>query len=586
MIYFLKKSTPSKKGTYLQIYINYYDPDTKSKKTKSYKKIGYVCDLIEQGIKNPIEFYKNKVLEMNEELKQSQEPQISNSSSRMYAGHFLPKAMFDLLGMDDTLNILSTNFKCRYDFSNMFKTLCYSQIISPGSKLKAFEKVIPDIYDSPSFSYDQILDAINFIGSDYHKYIELLNHHISKNWDRNFSKVYFDCTNYYFEIDLEKEWLKKGPSKENRKEPLLGQALLLDADQIPLDTEFYPGNESEKPFLRKRIEDMKIRNNVSGRVIQVADKGLNCARNIYSAVIEANDGYIFSKSIKGKSLSNEDKDWILKEDELNKWIDVRDNVGNLIYRYKTNKYISAKGNIYDYSKVKYKCKINKDDSKEQEFEVKEKRIVIYNPVLAKKQRNEINKQVEKLKDLITYKQAIHEDLGDCAKYINVEAKDKDGRNIKIATSLNEEKISQDLQYAGYNMLITSEIDASPEDIYKVYHNLWRIEESFRVMKTYLEARPVFLSNKFSIYGHFLICYVSLTIMRLLELKTFNDEISINQLFEFVRQYTVTKARDGSFINNSTLSDTYEKIKEKLGLAKLGNLYLTKKDIDNLMNIEL
>ncbi len=134
---------------------------------------------------------------------------------------------------------------------------------------------------------------------------------ISNEYKRNLEKVYFDCTNYYFEIDEENDFLRKGPSKENRKEPLLSQALMLDADQIPIDTEFFPGNQSEKPFLRNRVEDMKARNNVTGRVIQVADKGLNCARNIYSAVIEANDGYIFSKSIKGTSLTTEQKEWII-----------------------------------------------------------------------------------------------------------------------------------------------------------------------------------------------------------------------------------------------------------------------------------
>lgn len=586
MIYFLKKTTPSKKGLYLQIYINYYDPNTKSKKTKSYKSLGYVCDLIDKGIENPVDYFTEEVKKMNKELNDNKELQITDSSSAKYAGHFLIKAMFDYLDVDKTLNIMSSNFKCRYKFSDMFRNLCYSQIISPGSKLKAFEKVIPNLYNSTNFSYDQILDAINFIGSDYHKYIELINHQINSLWERKTDKVYFDCTNYYFEIDLESDFLKKGPSKENRRLPLMGQALLLDAEQIPLDTEFYPGNESEKPLLRNRIEDMKVRNNVTGRVIQVADKGLNCARNIYSAVVESNDGYIFSKSIRGKSISKDDKNWILMNDnDLNKWIEIRNSDGQLIYKYKTAKHISKNGKVLEYAKYNYKCKINPEDKEETKFTVKEKRIITYNPSLAKKQRAEILKQVDKLKQLVSYKAIVKEDIGDGVKYINFEAKDKDGIKIKIATSLNEEKITEDLEFAGYNMLVTSEINAKPEDIYNIYHNLWRIEESFRVMKSYLEARPVFLSNENSIKGHFLICYVSLTILRLLELKIFNDELPINQIIEFIRQYKITKNYDESYINNSTYSKTFEKIKEKLGLAKLGNLYLSKKDVDLLFKTE-
>lgn len=586
MIYFLKKSTPSKKGIYLQIYINFYDPNTKKKNTKSYQKIGYVCDLIAQGIADPISYYSDIVKTMNKELADKKELQISDQSTQKYAGHFLIKAMFDTLNMDRVLNIMTSNFKCQYEFSDMFRTLCYSQILSPGSKLKAFERVIPNIYNSPKFSYDQILDAINFIGGDYHKYIECINHHINDIWPRVTDKVYFDCTNYYFEIDLENYFLKKGPSKENHKGPIIGQALLLDSEQIPLDTTFYPGNESEKPYLRERVEDMKIRNNVTGRVIQVADKGLNCARNIYSAVIESNDGYIFSKSIKGRSLSEEAKKWILMDDnDLNNWISVRNNEGTLLYKYKTAKSYLKNGNVVEYGKFPYKCKLNPDDEVETKFEVKEKRIITYNPSLARKQRAEILKEVEKLKSTLTYKKIVKEELGDSVKYVNFEAKDIDGKKVKIATSLNQEKIDSDLQFAGYNMLITSEINADPEDIYKTYHNLWRIEESFRIMKTYLESRPAFVSDINTIKGHFLICYISLTLIRLLELKIFNDEIPAPQLFEFIRQYKITENYDMSYINNSIYSKTYELIKQKLGLSKLGNLYLSKKDLDLLFETE-
>jgi len=435
------------------------------------------------------------------------------------------------------------------------------------------------------------LDAVNFIGGDYHKYIEVLNHHINNIWERKLDKVYFDCINYYFEIDLETDFLRKGPSKENFKGPIMWQALLLDSEEIPLDTEFYPGNESEKPYLRKRIEDMKSRNDVKGRVIQVADKGLNCARNIYSAVIEANDGYIFSKSIKGRSLSEDEQKWILLEDnDLNKWLDVRDKNGDLIYKYKTCKhYIKSgnnKGKIVDYAKYNYKCKLNKDDTEETPFSVDEKRIVTYNPTLARKQRAEINKEVEKLKKVLSYKEVLKEDIGDSIKYVDFIAKDINGKKVKIAKSINQEKIDADLKFAGFNMIVTSEINADAKEIHRIYHNLWRIEESFRLLKTYLESRPVFVSDEDTIKGHFLICYTSLTLVRLLELKIFKDEIPASQLFEFIRQYKVTENHDLSYINTSTYSKTYERIKEKLGLSKLGNAYLSKKDLDLLFKTEL
>lgn len=586
MSYFLKKTVPTKKGVYLQIYESKYISGV-GKRNKSYKKIGYVCELIAAGIADPISFYQKEVDELNNKFKEEKEKQISNVLPISNVGYFLVKAMFDKLELDPLINLLSLNYKSHYDFSEMLRALVYSQILMPGSKLKAFEKVIPNIFGMQSFSYDQILDAVNFIGSDYHKFIEILNGQIALNWKRNFEKVYFDCTNYYFEIDIENDFLRKGPSKENRKCPLLSQALMLDADQIPLDTEFFPGNESEKPFLRNRVEEMKARNNVTGRIIQVADKGLNCARNIYSAVIEAQDGYIFSKSIKGTNLNKAQKEWILAtDDDLNKWITVRDSKGQIMFKYKTVKTIGRSKKVYDFGIYEYKCKLNPDDTQETMFTVKEKRMVTYNPELASKQRKEIIKDVEKARNTISYKQAIHDDLGSSSKYVNFEARDFEGKKIKIATSINQEKVDEDLKYCGYNMLITSEINADPVEIYNVYHNLWRIEESFRIMKTYLEARPVYLSSKNSVYGHFTICYFGLTLMRLLELKTFEDDIPISQLFEFIRQYNVVMYDSNAYINCSFASETYKKVKEKLGILKLGNAKLNNKDIELILKTEL
>ncbi len=574
MRYFLKKSTPSKKGLYLQIYRTNYVPG-KGNQNKSFKALGYVSDLKEKGIDDPIRYALEMIDELNKHHKLLLEKQIGQSSTLKNVGFFLPKAMFDLLNMDRHLNIVASSYKSHYVFSEFFRTLTYAQIVGPGSKQYLFDRIIPSLYSVKQYSYDQILDGLNFIGSDFHKYIEILNYHIAKNYKRNLNIGLFDCTNYYFEIDDEDEYRRKGPSKENRHDPILGQSLLLDGDMIPLDMELYPGNQSEKPYLRKRIEDMKNRNEVNGRIIQIADKGLNCARNIYSAVKEANDGYIFSKSVHGKNLSDIEKKWVLLvDDDTNKWTEIRDEFGSLKYRYKEC--------IDDFD---YKCKINPDDTKEIKFTVKEKRIVTFNPSLARKQKSEIRKMVDRLINKIHYKEAVREELGDAVKYVNLKATTQDGEKVKIATSLNQEKIDEDLSFAGYNLLVTSEVNADAKDIYNAYHNLWRIEHSFRVMKTQLEARPAYVSTKETIFGHFLIVYVALVIMRLIELKIFNDEIPIEQLFDFIRDYKVTENYDGSFINNASNTTTYLKVKEKLGLSKLGNVYLSKRDVDLILNTE-
>lgn len=575
MRYFLKKTTPSKKGMYLQIYRTNYVPG-KGNQNKSYKALGYVDELKAKGIGDPIEYAKGLINELNGQHKLLKEKQIGDASTSKNAGYFLAKAMFDALDMDRDLNIVASSYKSQYEFAKFLRSLTYAQIVDPGSKLKMYRDIIPNLYGAERYTYDQILDGVNFMGGDFHKYIEVINHHISKKYERNLGIGYFDCTNYYFEIDEEDEYRRKGPSKENRHGPIIGQSLLLDADMIPLDMELYPGNESERPYLRGRIEDMKARNGVSGRVIQVADKGLNCARNIYAAVMEANDGYIFSKSVHGKSLSDAERKWVLLDDDgANRWTVVKDESGRVKYRYKEC-----------VDEFEYKCKIDPADKREAKFRVREKRIVTYSPKLASEQRREIVRMVERLQSKITYKEAVREELGDSVKYVNLEAKTIEGERVKIATSLDQKKVDEDLAFAGYNLLVTSETSAPAVEIYKAYHNLWRIEQSFRVMKTCLEARPVFVSDTNTIFGHFLVVYYALVIMRLLELKIFEDKIAIEQLFDFVRDYKVTENYDGSFINNATDTSTYRKIKDKLCLSKLGNVYLSRRDLDLLFETEL
>ena len=572
MRYFVKKSKPSKKGLYLQIYKTNYVPG-KGNQNKSYKAIGYVSDLIASGIPDPVAYAQNLVDELNSNLPNRKEMKIGDISSSKNLGYFLIKSMIDYLDFDYILKLMSSNMKFHFNLSDFVRSMIYAQIVNPGSKHKAFEKVMPNIYGTESFSYDQILDTINYIGNDYQKFVELLNICIQKKWKRNTSNAYFDCTNYYFEIDLPKEDRQFGPSKEERHLPIIGQALLLDEDQIPIGMSLYPGNESEKPKIRESIENLKQRFDIDSRIVQVADKGLNCARNIYAASKEANDGYIFSKSVHGKNLSKQEKQWVLLENENNIWNEVKDSNGKLVYKYK--ECIDT-----------FKYKFTNEEGKCVEFDVKEKRVVSYNPSLARKQKAQIQKQIDKAISISSLKQASKEEYGDSIKYVNFTSIDKEGEVVKSIPSLNQEKIDEDLSFAGYNLLVTSEINKSAQDIYNTYHGLWRIEESFRVMKTYLEARPVYLQNKESIYGHFTICYMALTILRLIELKVFNDELPIGQIIEFIRNYNITETLEGSFINNATKSNTLSIIQKRYGLSKLDNIQLRKKDVENILTSEL
>ena len=573
MRYFLKKSTPSKKGLYLQIYQSLYIPG-KGARNRSYKAIGYYGDLVEKGIPDPIKYAQGIIDELNKDIPNRQEQKVGDVSFKRNLGHFLLKSIWDYLGLGDDIDIVAGSRDSHFKMSDFILAMIDAQVVNPGSKHNAFEKVMPSLYGSEAFGYYQILDAVNYIGDDYQKFIEVMNHHIERRFPRKTEKAFFDCTNYYFEIDLPKGDRQMGPSKEERHLPIIGQALLLDEEQIPIGMSLYPGNQSEKPEIRRSIDSLKSRFNIGSKIVQVADKGLNCARNIYAASKEAKDGYIFSKSVHGKNLSAQEKKWVLLSDDgPNRWTEVKDGNGKLRFKYKEC--------VDD-----FEYRFTDDDGKTVSFKVREKRVVSYNPGLAKKQMAQIQKQVDRASEISTIKQSSKSDYGDSAKYVNFVPADKDGEIVEVHASLNQAKIDEDMAFAGYNLLVSSEVNKSALDIYDAYHGLWRIEESFRVMKTYLEARPVYLQKAESIYGHFTICYLALTLLRLLELKVFGDALPIGQLIGFIRKYSITETPDGSFINNACKSDVLDAIKERYALSKLDNAYLRKKDVDNILNAEL
>ena len=568
MAYFLRKFKKNN-DYYLQICETTYNKETKKSSNKNYKILGYLNDLKKQ-YDNPIEYFKKIVKELNKKLKEESEEKVSSTKYvTQNIGYFLIKAMLNTLNVKQELDLMGLGYKYEKSISSFIEAMMFCQIVKPSSKLKNAQEILPSLFNVEQFSDDQIYRMINFVGSNYKKYIELFNSHIEEVFPRNYKHMFFDCTNFYFEIDLPSNDKQKGPSKENRKEPIIGQALLLDGNQIPLNMEMYPGNESEKKYIRKLIDEMKTKSNVQGRTIQVADKGLNCARNIYAATKESNDGYVFSKSVHGKQLSLREKKWLLLDDnDENKRTNIYDSNGQLKYRYKSCV------DVFDYE-------FTNDDGNKVSFSQKEKRVVSYNPELARKQIFEINRQIEKIRKLNTVKGAKREEYGDSIKYVNFESNLK-GAVLKPV--LNEDKIQEDKLFAGYNLIVSSETKLDARQIYEIYHGLWRIEESFRITKSYLEARPVYLQTKESIYGHFLICYLALTTIRLLEFNIFKNEINSSELIKFIRSFNITRFGN-KYISNVKNTDVLQKIKEVTQITTLDNLYFNESKIENLLNYE-
>jgi hypothetical protein len=296
MAYFLKKSN-TKKGVYLQIYESYRNKEKRETSHRAVRPIGYVGELTSEEIPDPIAHYRAEVRRMNEKRKREAEAARAKTiegDPTKNLGYFLVKSVFATLKVGPHLNLLAKIAGKGYDLSEAVTSLVSARIVSPCSKIKTMEEVIPSFLEPARFSSDQLYDSIlPFIGDEYERILEIVNHAFAEKYGRKTESVFFDGTNYYFEIDREKGDRKKGPSKENRNDPIISMGLLLDAEQIPLAMRMFPGNESEKPVLREIIRDMKEKNGIGGRTVQVADKGLNCARNICEALRNGDKVNIF-----------------------------------------------------------------------------------------------------------------------------------------------------------------------------------------------------------------------------------------------------------------------------------------------------
>jgi transposase len=558
MAYFLKK-TKLKGRTYLAIYESFYSHDKKGTAHKCYKSLGSIETLSESGMTDPISYFQKEVDELNKEKDDAGIRKISDKSPSLYLGYFPLKSILDKLQIKKYVDYFKLTNDFRYDLYELLSSLIYARSVNPCSKHRTFHEVLPNLYDSYDYSYNQLLDGLSFIGSNYEKFIEIFTTRLTSVYGIDTSKTYFDCTNFYFEIDREDDFRRKGPSKENQKSPIVGLGLLLDSHQIPIGMKMYPGNESEQPVLRDVIDSLKKQNNIIGKTIHVADKGLNCAKNI--AFSRANgDGYLFSKSVKG--LPDKEKVWVLLE---NGFTDVKDKKGHILYKYKSC-----------IDKFPYKVEHN---GIEATINLTEKRLLTYNPTLAAKKRYEINRMVEKAKSL-TLSQAKRSDFGETGKYVTF----ADDKGKKAVVGINQAAIDKDLQLAGYNLLVTSEIEMTDQDIYSIYHNLWRIEESFKIMKSDLDARPVFLQTADSIKGHFLICYLSVLLERIFQFEVLKNEYSTSDIFSFVKKFKVTKA-ENKYINTTTYSDFINDFSKMSGLP-LTNYFLTETQIKSIFNHKL
>lgn len=536
MAYFLRKTRRKNGDIYYQIYDSYYSAEERKNKNRSVEKLGLLSSLRREGESDSEceQRLRGMVSERERDRSGKQAKQIDDNDELVNYGYFLLEGMVRHLDIRKQIDLLTLGSRIRFSLSDVLFSLADARVIDPCSKWKTFAEVFPLMYEDPTkkISLSQMYSGVCFLGTVVQDVVDILNAAIDKRFGRSLDRVYFDCTNYYFEIDCESGIKRRGPSKENRTSPIVSMALLLDSDLIPYQMEIFPGNESEKPRLPRALDRIREEKGKESKIIQVADKGLNCAENIRKC--GKNDGYIFSKA--PKMMADKDLEWMFDEKG---WTDVMDKNGEVSYRYK------SVTDVYDYE-------FNDENGKTVKFTKAEKRVATFNPSLRKKQAIELTRQYDKAMKKTASAQIKEAVGGKNAKMISVDAVSKktgeELEDAQIVLSGNKEKLEHDLKLAGYNILITSEVAMKESEIYDVYHKLWNIERTFRMMKTQLAARPAFASTDDGIRGHFLTCYTSIVLLRLLEKKVFSGQFTVEEIIEYIKKARAFRLSDNDYCN--------------------------------------
>lgn len=536
MAYFLRKTRRKNGDIYYQIYDSYYSAEERKNKNRSVEKLGLLSSLRREGESDSEceQRLRGMVSERERDRSGKQAKQIDDNDELVNYGYFLLEGMVRHLDIRKQIDLLTLGSRIRFSLSDVLFSLADARVIDPCSKWKTFAEVFPLMYEDPTkkISLSQMYSGVCFLGTVVQDVVDILNAAIGKRFGRSLDRVYFDCTNYYFEIDCESGIKRRGPSKENRTSPIVSMALLLDSDLIPYQMEIFPGNESEKPRLPRALDRIREEKGKESKIIQVADKGLNCAENIRKC--GKNDGYIFSKA--PKMMADKDLEWMFDEKG---WTDVMDKNGEVSYRYK------SVTDVYDYE-------FKDENGKTVKFTKAEKRVATFNPSLRKKQAIELTRQYDKAMKKTASAQIKEAVGGKNAKMISVDAVSKktgeELEDAQIVLSGNKEKLEHDLKLAGYNILITSEVAMKESEIYDVYHKLWNIERTFRMMKTQLAARPAFASTDDGIRGHFLTCYTSIVLLRLLEKKVFSGQFTVEEIIEYIKKARAFRLSDNDYCN--------------------------------------
>ena len=586
---YLKACPGYKNKIYLSFVQGYRDESGKTKQ-KTIEKIGYLEDL-KKIYDDPIAHFKEIAKQRNAEevnelvIKNINTKIIDESNPRKNLGYIIPKRIYKELGIYEFLKEKSSKLKIEYNLQDIFELLVYSRILFPNSKLSTYNH--KDMYfENYNFSEKNMYRSFDYLANYKDEILKLCWNNTKDLYNRDTSNTYYDTTNYYFEISyndidkidengnvIEKGLRKKGPSKEHRKSPIVQMGLLMDNNGLPMYYDLFPGNESEKTQMRPTLKKTKAKFDI-GRTVIVADRGQNTSDNTVFIAGKNDDdktnhdGYVYGQSIIGAD--EEFRNWAVDQKGFITDIILDENNNEIHFKHKSR--IFAKN-----------VQIKKNNQRTVKYQIYQKQMVYYSQKYADKQKYERELAILKAKDLIAnpgkYTQATS--YG-CTKYINnISFNKKTGEVADDSNlSLNLDKIKDEEKFDGYYSIVTSEKHLSDKEIRDIYKGLWKIEETFKITKSELETRPIFVWTPESIETHFLSCFIALLIIRLLEQKT-NRKYSNHYIIDSLKKYSSTKIEHDIYLQdfrNDVIKDL-----EKTFNIDLSHKYLTLSQIKKLLN---
>lgn len=491
-------------------------------KHKTVQTLG-ALDVLKQQYDDPIAHFKEVVRQMNEEEKLKKAPltltidknekMSENTDNLKNFGYVALSKIYHELEID---KFIKTKFQARnfseYKINNIMKLLVFARCLFPDSKKSTFEN--KDIFfENSNFSLKEIYNALTYIEPYKESLQSYIYDHIQEQYKPNNECIFYDVTNYYFEIDDNDDFRKKGVNKEHRPNPIVQMGLFMDSLGLPMSYGLFSGNTNDCLTLKPMVQ--KLQKNYSvGRVIVVADKGLNTGKNIvYQKAI--GNGYVMSLSIRGAN--QELKDFVLNEDG---------------YEYNQDKTYKKKSRRYP-REVEYVKTVNGKPVKTKTT-VDEKQVIFWSADYAKRAKAERQPAIDKARDLICNVQKYNKkNCYGASKYVKHLVFDKNTGEIieaKSQLSLDEDKIAEEEKLDGYYAIVTSEMEKTDSEIIDIYRGLWRIEETFKVTKSELDDRPVYVSTKEHIEAHFLTCYLALVLCRVLQHKI-DKKYSVEKILE-------------------------------------------------------